>query len=96
MNKNINKCEISQKIVQIFVHDCIFLKVSIRCTDDCPSKGPNYVATILKSHSCVGRNICLFSDVILMFIHTVYDKIVLGIHIESKAWGSVVVKALRL
>ena len=49
----------------------------MRCTDDGPSKGPNHVATLLKSDSFVERNICLFNDIILMFIHVVYDKIVL-------------------
>ena len=53
----------------------------MRCTDD----GPNHVATLLlKSDGCVGRNIRLFTDTILTFIHTLYDKIVLGIHTESK------------
>ena len=57
----------------------------MRFTDDGLSKGPNHVATLLKSDSCVGRNIWLFTDTTLMFIHTVYDKVVLDIDTESKA-----------
>ena len=84
MTKNIKKCEISQKIVQIFVTCLHFFKVCMWCIYDGLNKSPNLVATSLKSDSRLGRNIWLFTDTILMFTHTVYNKIVLGIHIESK------------
>ena len=57
MNKNTNKCDISQKNSKDCCTRLHFVKVRMRCTDDGPSRGPNQVATLLKSDSCVGRNI---------------------------------------
>ena len=50
----------------LFLYTCLhYLKVRMRCTDDGRNKGPNHVATLLKSDSCVGRNISLFTDTLL-------------------------------
>jgi hypothetical protein len=59
-----------------------FLEVHMLHTDDGPKKGPNRVAMLWKSDRCIG-GIFDFTDTILMFIYTVYEKTVLGIHLES-------------